>query len=247
MLIEVQKHKSEALAVRDAAGLRAFMEKYYAPVLVPDFPGDALQTAKKANPLRLQNPDYFTFYALVISGVAQFGFISAEGQYFRHQKREFVRDFMDPRHILALGCYLSDLNIQAYKQKTGILEELRASGIVTPEREEAVWAATDLYVDSGIARISYTDNRHRRKRPSFDVRRLVLLPDIEHHRKSAAIKFTGHEADTMSRDRFVQSTLPLIEAVYGEYFDVSGIFLNSGESWDAPQRSDSEMKSVIVS
>lgn len=236
MLIEAKQHRQDALAVHDAQTLRGFMEKYFTRVFVADYPGEVIKSIRESNPDRLSNPDYFRFYALVISGTAEFGFKSAEGQRFRHDKRGFTRDYTDPRHLLALGCYLADLNIQAYDQKMKMLRLQRsAGGGLTPEQEEAIWAATDLFVQSGIVSINFAEAR--RKRKNFDARTLVCLPDIDRHRRVSRIGFTGRDADRMDCETFRGTKLPLVEAAYGDCLDIRGIFLNGSERWtSSPDR-----------
>ncbi len=237
MLVESKQYYQDALSVTNATSLREFMQSYFMSVLTPDYPSDVIDLLQSTNPARLDNPEYLKFYALTLLSAAQFGFVEATGQRLRHICHSYKRDYMDPRHLLALDNYLAQINIQSYDQKMAIIKEKsRKKGSPLSNQDlEAIWGQYGLVYN---AKVEARPPAGKAYSLLGATRSLVCLPDIAHLKQVADINFSGLDADNMPKEDFINTKLPFVRAVYSKFVNPDQIFFAANEPWGEESNSE---------
>lgn len=159
--------------------------------------------------------DYFRFLGLVTLACAQYGFTTM----FPHVRRSMDCEWASPGHPhsqLALGVYISKLNVQSYPYKEELEERARATD------EDLAPAAWGLRFDAENGKVCKPSKRQKNRMLREDVpRRMkegrpICLPDKTIATTLSKIPFTGFDAGIISDEEFNKRVLPgAKEAVTG--------------------------------
>lgn len=159
--------------------------------------------------------EYFRLVGLVGIIAAQYGFPALDYTAIRHSKNDWDRPSADPMHQLALGIEIANWGLQAYPIKEKIAAKFE-------EGTPGWWGAWNVFIKTKGRRVPVPqtlvefEGYMRDAQNRFRDERRIALPDTQLNERVAALTFTGDQADTMSRERFVQEHLPrVVEATAG--------------------------------
>lgn len=160
------------------------------------------------------NGDYLKVLNLVVTLTNQYGFQLIIGGIQRHKKHEWEKYYFDPRHQLALACYLAYINTRAYPQRQEAYDRLSAQ---KPKIADGLWGISKgALIFTG----NNPDNLSNAAQTRLEEKRAICLPWVELQQGLAAIPFMGDDADRMSNQEFETAIVPLLKPVLDPILDV---------------------------
>lgn len=190
-----------------------------------------LEHLRNRFPHRMENPNYIKLVKGTFMRAAEYGFPEVLFHAIRHDRRDWQRDYMDPRHLLALFDYLCSINRQAVLQKIDLLSQW--NGVVPPGCDIDEFWARWVRPKAGKVILPPAERFIRETNHSRVVFKLPLYkPDLDIITRAKNLDFNGDRADQISLDEFQGQVLPVAESVFaGIVPDLASVFLDPNERW----------------
>ncbi len=217
-----EEQEASFMSVQDLESYLLMCEQFFTDRSVNIWPNRVRDELKDTR-FKFTEGDYFRFIGLVAILFAQFGFPSLEGQLNRHDKYQWKRSVLSPKHQLALACYAGNLNVQSYPHKRAQFEDLEK---IDPVISLGVWGIS-MPVTGGRVNLEplSQERRFEQARKRFeDDKRLICLPNLELNQSLSALEFSGDQADSMTEKEFDEQILPSVIEMFDPYFNADIVF-----------------------
>lgn len=211
--------------------LRSYFQFAVSPHYLP-----ALQMHLGTYPHRLENPAYLQLFTRVGLMAGEYAYSEMSAHKFGHEDRGHKRDYIHPAHLVALGTYMSDLNVRAGEAKRRIIEDWKEYEGANPTRELQIWGR---FVRPQKGEIVWPSPRlvfkHVTPPVRFDrieAKRLpIMVPETELHTQVRQIGISDWDADVVTRDQFATNFLPQTVRAFGSIQNIRSVFEDSREVW----------------
>lgn len=190
-----------------------------------DLPDDyigAVEYESTLHPAHEPSPSHYQLLGLVSTLVSQAGFESQDGQLFRHKRNKWKKPLIDVRHQLSVASYLGNINAQTYPLRADWINKLGYDSRIPL----GLWGSF-ISVSNGqvIEPIEQDINALFRKAKIRSKSPLpICLPVRDLNQGLAELNFTGHDAENMSDEEFMDKIYPKAKQLLSEIIDVPKLF-----------------------